>query len=153
MWRIMGLALLYAVAVAVPVAAEESRQAVGDTARLGAHRTATGSEAQPADAEQAVVVKLPVSPFLASPSLRPSAPKVPWLAVGVAGLASARQEPRPRLVLPWLSQGLAVPLTERFSLGVDYQNIRGEDLWRQFAETGSLDYDSHNFILRAHWRF
>ena len=150
MWRVMGLALLFVLAAAVPAAAEDGRDAAGNSARLAARDAASGSETRPGGA----VVGLAGPTLLASPSPRRSVVRrAPWLAVGVAGLAAARQEPREWIVLPWLSEGLALPLTERFSLGVDYQNIRGEDLWQQFAETGSMDYDSHNFILRAHWRF
>jgi hypothetical protein len=149
MWRVMGLALLFVLAAAVPAAAKDGRDAAGNSARLAARDAASGSETRPGGA----VVGLAGPKLLASPSPRRSAVRAPGLAVGVAGLAAARLEPREWIVLPWLSQGLALPLTERFSLGVDYQNVRGEDLWQEFAETGSMDYDSHNFILRAHWRF
>jgi hypothetical protein len=149
MWRVMGLALLFVLAAAMPAAAEDGRDAAGNGARLAARDAASGSETRPGGA----VVGLADPTLLASPSPRRSAVRAPWLAVGVAGLAAARQEPRKWIVLSWLSEGLALPLTERFSLGVDYQNVRGEDLWQEFAETGSMDYESHNFILRAHWSF
>lgn len=151
MGRVTGLALLFVLAAAMPAAAEDGRQAAGETNRIAAGDGPQG--ARPSDAEEAAVVRLPGSQLLPSPSPRRSALEAPWLAAGVAGLAGAHRESRPGIVLPWLRQGLALPLTERFSLGVDYQNIQGEDLWREFAETGSMDYDSHNFILRARWRF
>ena len=75
-----------------------------------------------------------------------------------AGLAalSERRETGGSLTLPWVSQGksgLRLPATERLSFAVGYRHLEGEDLWRRYGEAGSVDYDSHDFMLRAHWRF
>ncbi|MGH6900204.1 MAG: hypothetical protein ACREJ5_27250 [Geminicoccaceae bacterium] len=48
---------------------------------------------------------------------------------------------------------MALPLTERLAVGLGYRHVRGEDLWREFTDIGSMEYDSHNVLLRAHWRF
>jgi hypothetical protein len=60
------------------------------------------------------------------------------------------------LALPWVSggkSGLRLLVTERLSFAVGYRHLEGEDLWRRHAEAGSVDYDSHDFLLRAHWQF
>ena len=75
---------------------------------------------------------------------------------GSAGLGAERRQRQEELVLPWLTQrksGFALSLTERLSFGVGYRHIRGEDLWRESADLGSIDYESHNFLLRGYWRF
>jgi hypothetical protein len=72
------------------------------------------------------------------------------------GLAALPPERRPAPALRWASQtksALALPVTERLSLALDYRRLEGEDLWHRHAEAGSLDYDSHDFLVRARWRF
>ena len=51
--------------------------------------------------------------------------------------------------------GLAYPVTDTLSLGLDYRYLRSEDLVFKVAKTGSLDsdYQSHNVLLQARWDF
>jgi hypothetical protein len=128
MLRVMGLALLLVVGAVVPAAADDARNSRDGLA--GGVRPSAATEAQ-----------------LSGDARAPDRP---------AALAPERQERRPRIYLPWLAQagsGFAVSLSERFSLGVGYRHVVGEDLWREFADAGSVDYDSHNILLRANWRF
>jgi len=127
MLRVIGLALLLAVGAAVPAAADDAGG--GRDRRAEAIRPDVAAQAQPAAEGE---------------------------ALHRAALAPERQERRPWIDLPWLTlarSGFAVPLSERFSLGIGYNHVEGEDLWREFAEAGSVDYDSHNILLRAYWRF
>jgi hypothetical protein len=152
----MALALLFTVTAAVPAAADGSTQATGGAAGVTHQGAAARSEARAAGAERTAVVQLPGARFVPQPSPRRSGLEAPWLAVGVAGLASERRQQRSWTLLPWLKQSnseLALLLSERLSLGVGYRHVHGEDLWREFADTGSMDYESHNFLFRAHWRF
>jgi hypothetical protein len=76
--------------------------------------------------------------------------------VSPAALPPERRETDGSPALPWLSQGksaLSLPVTGRLTLGIGYRRVEGEDLWRRYAEAGSIDYDSHDFLLHAHWRF
>jgi hypothetical protein len=52
-------------------------------------------------------------------------------------------------------QGLAVPVSDSVSLGLDYEYLRREDIHLEVAETGSLheEYSTHNVVLRALWKF
>jgi hypothetical protein len=127
MLRVMGLALLLVVGAAVPAAADDA----------GGGRESLAGGLGPDVAAQAQ-------------------PSAQGEALNRAALAPERQERRPWVYLPWLTQarsGFSVLLSERFSLGIGYRHVEGEDLWREFADAGSVDYDSHNILLRAHWRF
>jgi hypothetical protein len=139
MWRIVGPLLLGTV-IAAPAAADESARVWESRGHVASPFSPAGPRTAAADHPQAEVT-------LPRPGSRRTLARheTPWLA--------AARHPMASPVLPWLGDGLALPLTERLSLGVDYENIRGEDLWREFAESGSPDYDSHNFLLRAQWRF
>ena len=127
MLRVMGLALLLVVGAAVPAAADDARG--GRDGLAGGVRPEVATQAPPSAQGE---------------------------ALDRAALAPERRERRPGIYLPWLTQarsGFSVPLSERFSLGIGYNHVEGEDLWREFAEAGSVDYDSHNILLRAYWRF
>jgi hypothetical protein len=127
MLRVMGLALLLVVGAAVPAAADDAG---------GGRESLAGG----------------IRPDVAAQAQRSAQGE----ALSRAALAPERQERRPWIYLPWLTRarsGFAVPLSERFSLGIGYRHVEGEDLWREFADAGSVDYDSHNIVLRAHWRF
>jgi hypothetical protein len=140
MWRIVGPLLLGAVIAAPAAAAERARiwENRGNVVSVSSSTAVPPMAA--ADRSRSVVAPLRAGfgPGTARQAMPP--------------LAAAPQ-PTASPLLPWLGDGLALPLSKRLSLGVDYENIRGEDLWREFAETGSPDYDSHNFLLRAQWRF
>ena len=126
MLRVMGLALLLVVGAAVPAAADD---AGGRDGLAGGLRPDVAAQAQPSAQGE---------------------------AANRAALAPERQERRPWIHLPWLTQarsGFSVPLSERFSLGIGYRHVEAEDLWREFADAAAVDYDSHNILLRAHWRF
>jgi opacity protein-like surface antigen len=50
---------------------------------------------------------------------------------------------------------LAYPVNASLTLGLGYRYVKGEDLVFRTVDPGSLspDYDSHNVLLRARWRF
>jgi len=50
---------------------------------------------------------------------------------------------------------LAYPVNASLTLGLGYRYVKGEDLVFTTVDPGSLspDYDSHNVLLRARWRF
>jgi hypothetical protein len=132
MLQVMGLALLLVVGVVVPAAADEAREAA--VAGATWHGGVAAAQA-------------PIPARVAA---------TPRRADSAVALAPERRERETRIQLPWLAQagsGLAISVSERFSLGVGYRRVVGEDLWREFAEAGSVDYESHNILLRAHWRF
>jgi len=113
-----------------------------------------------AGGERAAAVQLSRDVALGQPSqrgrgLRSESQMVDRVS-GPATLSPERRQRQEGLVLPWLIQrksGFALSLTERLSFGVGYRHVRGEDLWREFADPGSIDYESHNFVLRAYWRY
>jgi hypothetical protein len=154
MLRVVGLALLLVVGIAVPAAAADGH--AGEAAAGAAHRGGARPVQQPTP---------PLQLTRASTGAQWSAWGT-WSAgfrgdvvtptAGLAALPRGRREIGGSLALPWLSQGkpgLRLPVTERLSFGVGYRRLQGEDLWRRYAEAGSVDYDSHDFLLRAHWRF
>ena len=147
MLRIMGLALILAVAAAPTAAADDGAVAPGIRQNLP-----LVAAAQPA---QRQVAGVPILPQATLRAHRFAGQR--QVDVGPARLMPERRRSRQRgLVLPWRSQGrsaLALPLTDRLALGVGYHRVQGEDLWREFAEIGGMDYESHNVLLRAHWRF
>lgn len=160
MLQVMGLALLVVVGAVAPAEASETSQTKAGIASAVPGGAASATQARPAGAERSATVRLTGDLAMARQPLRGRGFGTQWQVVdrttGLATLASERRQRQGWLVLPWLSQdrsGLALPVTERFALGVGYRHIRAEDLWREFADTGSMDYDSHNFVLRAHWSF
>jgi hypothetical protein len=138
MMRVVILALILLVAAATPSAAVDLRVASLDRMALPAEAQASGI------------------PALPRPVLRIGGFAGPGQVVASpAGLMRERRR-QPESLLPWRGQGrsaLALPLTDRLALGVGYRRVRGEDLWLEFAEIGGMDYESHNVVLRAHWRF
>jgi hypothetical protein len=155
MLRVVGLALLLVVGIAVPAAVADGH--AGEAAAGAAHRDAAMPLVQqPAPPVQRTGASTGAqwSPWgtwsagLRRDVVRPTA--------GPAAPSPARQEIGGSLALPWLSQGksaLRLPVTERLSFGVGYRHQEPEDLSRRYAEAGAVDYDSHDFLLRAHWRF
>ena len=145
MLRVVVLALILVVA-ATPTAAAGDDGAVAPAAR---QRPPLAQAAPPAGKQAA-------APALPQLALRVRGFATPGQVVeGRAGLMRERRQP-PGLVLPWRSQGrsaLALPLTDRLIVGFGYHRVLGEDLWREFAEIGAIGYESHNVLLRAHWRF
>ena len=147
MLRIVVLALILVVAAATPTAAAGDDSGVAPAIRQGLPLTGAGP---PAERQAAGVPALPQAALRVRGFAAPG-----QLVAGSTGLMPERRRQQ-RLVLPWRSQGrsaLALPLTDRLILGVGYHRVRGEDLWREFAEIGGMDYESHNVLLRAHWRF
>jgi hypothetical protein len=159
MLRVMGLALLLVVGGAAPAAGNDSGRggkAMAVTPQQGAAAPGEGSLL-----EQRTPAVRATSAWTTAP--RPTHESGAGLHREVVdqpdGLALLAPEPRQRAassVLPWVGHakpGLRLPLTERLSVVVGYERVQGEDLWRRYAEAGSVDYDSHDFLLRAYWRF
>ena len=142
MLRVVGLALLVLVG-ATPAAANDGRP--GETSAAAA-RYGTTAPAGAGSFAQAVRPPVQQGVWTTAPSLLPG-----------TGSASARGLPGSPMAAPATlvpdNSGLKLPMTERLSVGVGYRHLEGEDLWHRHAEAGSVDYDSHDFILRAHWRF
>ncbi len=153
MLRVVGLALVFVVGAATP--AEAGGDRVSGGAGVARHGSPLVHEGRPSGEEQALAGRGAAVLAMAR-SLQPRVvdPQVDGTS-GRRGLRSERRE-RQGLALPWRSQGrsiLALPLTERLAVGLGYRHVRGEDLWREFTDIGSMEYDSHNVLLRAHWRF
>jgi hypothetical protein len=160
MLRVAGLALLLAVVGAAPAAANDSghggRAIAGAAVRGGATPEPTALMPAGAPAGQ-------VSEALSAVGLALRGGY--WTAVsrdavdppaGLAVIAPERREREDSLVLPWVSggkPGLRLPVTERLAFAIGYRHVQGEDLWRRYAEAGSVTYDSHDFLVRAYWRF
>ena len=158
MLRVVGLALWLMVGIAVrgEAADEHAGEAVASTAHWGATtRAAMAPVQQPTPALQLTRASTGAqwSPWGTWSALRRR------VVTPTAGLAAFPPESRARngsLALPWVNQGksgLRLPVTERLSFAVGYRHLEPEDLSRRYAEAGSVDYDSHDFLLRAHWRF
>jgi hypothetical protein len=159
MLRAVGLAVSLVVGVAAPAAANHSGHdatGVAVTARQGAiipgHRPPAAGQSTPA---QLTTGWARAYSFLHGPmaGLRREAVDQP---TGLAVLAPERREKAGSPALPWVSpemSGLGLPVSERLSLGFAYQHVEGEDRWRPYGEAGPVDYDSHDFLLRAAWRF
>ena len=141
MLRVLGLALLLAVGAAAPAKADSKRP---DDAIAVRH----------------AAVGLPADLTMARPSWRGGGFHSERHSVdrpgGPTNLISERRRHQGWLGVPWLSQGksgLTLLATQRLALGVGYSHVSSEDLWPEFADTGSIGYESHNFLLRARWRF
>jgi hypothetical protein len=159
MLRAVGLALVFVVGVATPAEA-------GGNLTDGGRAIAAQQGRQPAraaqhwDGGQAVAAERGALAATAPRSLRGRGYGARWQVVddarGRRRLSPERRQRQDNLVLPWRRQGrstLTLPLTERWAVGVGYRRVLGEDLWQEFADIGSVDYESHNVLLRAHWRF
>jgi hypothetical protein len=158
MLRVIGLALLLVVGVAVPSAANDEHVRKGPASV--AHQHAAIGEAR--SSVQGSTVPRLIGIFTGAPSPArgtSSAGLRSELVTRTATLAALAPERRERgrsLALPWIRQGksgLRLPVTERLSFAVGYRHLEPEDLSRRYGEAGSVDYDSHDFLLRAHWRY
>jgi hypothetical protein len=159
MLRAVGLALVLVMGVAAP--AEAGGNLTGGGRAVAAERgTQPPRAAQHRDGRQAVAAERGALAATTPRSLRERGYGLRWQVVddsrGQRRLSPERRQRQDDLVLPWRRQGrssLALPLTERWAVGVGYRRVLGEDLWQEFADIGSVDYESHNVLLRAHWRF
>src|SRR5919106_3656516 len=159
MLRVVGLALVLVVGVAAPAQANDGY--AGMAPAIAAHQEAATRGPRPFVQEP--VTPLPLTrAFTAAQSPLRGTSSVDFgrrLVAPTAGLAALPPEGRERsgsLTLRWVSQGksgLRLPVTERLSFAVGYRHLEPEDLSRRYAEAGSVDYDSHDFLLRAYWRF
>jgi hypothetical protein len=156
MVRALGLALLLIAGTAAPAIAggAQAKDAIAGPAAGRAEEVAPGRGAR------AAAVPLPGALALAPSARREGGLRTDSQVVDHdTERAALRPEPRERPAgpsLPWLRQrksGVALALSERLALGVGYRHVQGEDLWREFADLGSVEYESHNFVLRAYWRF
>jgi hypothetical protein len=159
MLQAIGLALALMVVIVLP--AEAAERAGGETAGSASPQpeiihAGTASVQRPAPPRPLAMASIPA---LWSPASMWSAGLRREVLTPPGTLAAVRPDGREigrSTALPWFSEGksaLRLPVTERLSFGVGYRRLQGEDLWRRYAEAGSVDYDSHDFLLRAHWRF
>lgn len=160
MSRVLGLALLFLVAVVAPAEADDIGYAANGSA-VAAHQGATAAWTRAVMREQRAPVQLTGAVITAPAPLRSGSlgglrRDVVNRTAGAVALPAQRRQRQDSIELPWFSRGksgLALPVTERLFVGLGYRRVQGEDLWREFAETGSVDYDSHQLLVRAHWRF
>jgi len=145
MLRTVGLALVVVVGAATPAEADGNLTG-GGRATVAQQGGPLAREAQHWDGRQAVAAERGYG--------------ARWQVVddtrGLRRLSPERRRRQDTLVLPWRRQGrstFALPLTERWAVGVGYRRVLGEDLWQDFTDIGSVDYESHNVLVRAHWRF
>jgi hypothetical protein len=153
MLRVVGLALLLVAGIAVPAAAADAGEAAAGAAHRGGAMPLVQQPAPPLQRTRASTGAQLSPSGTWSAGLRRDVVRPP---AGPAAPSPARQEIGGSLALPWLSQGksaLRLPVTERLSFAVGYRHLEPEDLSRRYAEAGAVDYDSHDFLLRAHWRF
>ena len=156
MLRALGFALLLVMSATVPAAADGGRP--GDNSGIAASEDAATPRSEPAVQELPTPLQLmagPQSP-LRGTSLAGAGRELATLTPPLALRARERGGSVGTLALPWVSggkSGLRLLVTERLSFAVGYRHLEGEDLWRRHAEAGSVDYDSHDFLLRAHWQF
>ena len=159
MLRVVGLALLLGVGAAVPAAANDRHG--GANSAPAAHHGPTTRGAGPLVLEPTRPLQLARALTTAPSALPGTLPAAVRRTPATPTAVPATRTPERRengrwLALPWLTAGkssLRLPVTERLSFGVGYRHLEGEDLWHRHAEAGSVDYDSHDFLLRAHWRF
>jgi hypothetical protein len=156
MLRVVGLALLLVVVGAAPAAGNDSGPGTG--VGVARQQRAAGLEDGSRLEQRTPAVR--VSNALNTASWRESVAglrrEVVDQPAGLAILAPERRQRADSSILPWVSAakpGLRLPLTERLSVAVGYERVQGEDLWRRYAEAGAVEYDSHDFLLRAYWRF
>jgi hypothetical protein len=156
MLRIAGLALLFVIGAATP--AEANDRDAGEASATAPHQGTADPGPKPSVQERTTPVQLPKRLSIAPLPLQGTSSTGfrHEFVTPAAGLAARPRERRASGGLPWVSQGksgLELPVTERLSFAVGYRYLEGEDLWRWYAEAGSVDYESHDFMLRASWRF
>ena len=160
MLRVMGLALLFVVGAATPAEADGIAR-VAEGGPVTAHSSAATPGARAVMRERRGRVQLTGALITTQAPLRGGSwgglrRDVVNPTAGPTVLPAQRRSRTATIELPWVSRGssgLALPVTERFFVGLGYRRVQGEDLWHEFAETGSVDYDSHYVLVRAHWRF
>jgi len=166
MWRLLGLTLVFVASAATAANADSrlERPAGGriETA-LQQSAAAAGKQQRALHAREALL-QLQVGGALAfaQPSLRATVSDGRASTPGdLYPLLTLRGDrPAVRRLPRWLdlngsTPGLAYPVTDTLSLGLDYRYLRSEDLVFKVAKTGSLDsdYQSHNVLLQARWDF
>lgn len=156
MLRVAGLALLFVIGAATPV--EANGGDAGEASATARHQGIEHLERQSSLQERTTPVQLPKRLSIAPLPLQGTSSTGfrHEFVSPAAALAAPPRERRASGGLPWVSQGksgLELPVTERLSFAVGYRYLEGEDLWRWYAEAGSVDYESHDFMLRASWRF
>jgi len=153
MLRVAGLALLFVIGAATPAGATDRDAGEGVTV---AHPDAADPRPSPSVQARTPPVGLPKALSLAPLPLQgTSSTGFRHESVSLAA-GLALPERRATGGLPWASpgeSGLELPVTERLSFAIGYRYLEAEDLWRWYAEAGSVDYESHDFMLRASWRF
>lgn len=160
MLRGVQLALLVLVAIAAPAHANDNGRAV-DGSPAAAHQGATTAALPAATRERTgplqVAQVLPSAQAgLRARSLAGFRREVVDQPGGSVSLLPPRRQRQKSMAFPWLSHGrsgVALPLTERLLVGLGYRHLQGEDLWSEFADTGAVEYNSHQVLVRAHWRF
>jgi hypothetical protein len=159
MLRIVGLALLLVIVGAAPAAGNDSgRGGKGMASARQQSATALGEgwlfeQHTPA---MRVTDGLTTAPWPPRDSVVAVRREVVDQPAGLAVLASERRQRSGSWMMPGVSSaksGLRLPVTGRLSVALGYERVQGEDLWGRYAEAASLDYDSHDFLLRAYWRF
>lgn len=160
MLRLVGLAMLFLVAIAARGQAKDIGHAV-DGRPVAAHQGATTAAVRAAMRERTGPVQVTRVLPAAQPALRAGSPAgfrrevVDQTARSVL-LRPQRRQRQPSTAFSWLSHGrsgVALPLTDGVLVGLGYRHMEGEDLWPEFADTGAVGYDSHHLLVRAHWRF
>ena len=152
-----GLLLLVIVGVAAPAEANDEHAGEG---------TAVVADQGTASIEPRLYRRGPAGPVQLSKAFTTA--QSPWwgvpapdsrreVASATVELAghSERRASAESAALSWIGQGksaLRLPVTERLSFALGYRYLEAEDLWR-YADAGSVDYVSHDFLLRAYWRF
>jgi hypothetical protein len=170
MMRKMGIALLF---FSTSVAAA-SAEAWADGASMGASGRAvfqasavSGKAERPLSwRHRAVQLQIGGAVALAEPALRAVVPvsqpvrKVPGATYArQANPAATASIARDQNGVTGFDVGnkpvLAYPVNASLTLGLGYRYVKGEDLVVRTVDPGSLspDYDSHNVLLRARWRF
>jgi hypothetical protein len=156
MLRIAGLALLFVIGVAAPAEANGGYAAEGSA--VAPHQGTASSGPKLSAQERTTPLQLSKTLSLAPLPLQGTSPAGlrHEFATPAAGFAALPRERQASADLPWITQGksgLKLPVSERLSFAFGYRFLQGEDLWRWYAEAGAVEYASHDFILRAYWRF
>ena len=157
MLRLAGLVLLLMSGVAAPAEADDGHAGKGTAIAAQQGAASEGPTLYVREAARPVQLSKALtaapSPLWSTPAPE-SRRELASATVGLAGLPERRARDESP-ALPWISQGksaLRLPVTERLSLALGYRYLEAEDLWR-YADAGSVDYGSHDFLLRAYWRF
>jgi hypothetical protein len=166
MWRLLGLTLVFVASATTAVNAEsriERPAARGIETALQQSAAAAGNRLRALHARDALLqLQIGGALALAQPSLRAAvADGRVSMPVNIYPMLTLRGDrPAARRLPRWLdldsgAPGLAYPVTDTLSLGLDYRYLRSEDLVFKVAKTGSLDsdYQSHNVLLQARWDF